>query len=172
MKQRKKRPVPPPPPVVVADDLIEKMQDEDELDMPQMQTPMYDMDDPVYQERHALAQEQQLRSAQEGFVLLKNTGVLPLPEGAKLNVFGRHAGLFFTEEVCKQYGVEMNMELFAFYAGYKTRDPGTPVPDGMRKPENMFARTVPPPACSEASAIWTTSPLSAMTYTMRMALFG
>ncbi len=124
MKQRKKRPVPPPPPVVVDDDLIEKMQDEDEPDMPQMQTPMYDMDDPVYQERHALAQEQQLRSAQEGFVLLKNTGVLPLPEGAKLNVFGRRAGLFFTEEVCKQYGVEMNMELFAFYAGYKTRDPG------------------------------------------------
>lgn len=124
MKQRKKRPVPPPPPAVVDDDMIKKMQDEDEPDMPQMQTPMYDMDDPVYQERHALAQELQLQSAKEGYVLLKNSGILPLSAGTKLNVFGRHAGLFFTEELCKKYGVEMNTALLEFYAKYKTRDAG------------------------------------------------
>lgn len=124
MKQRKKRPVPPPPPAVVDDDMIKKMQDEDESEMPQMQSPMYDSQDPVYQERHALAQQLQLQSAQEGFVLLKNSDVLPLAGPVKLNVFGRHAGLFFQQEVCAQYGVQLNTELLDFYAHYRTRDPG------------------------------------------------
>ena len=124
MKKRKKRPAPPPPPAVVDDDMIKKMQDEDEPDMPQMQTPMFDSDDPVYQERHALAQKLQLQSALEGFVLLKNTGVLPLSEGVKLNVFGRHGGLFFTEKICETYGAALNRELFDFYANYKNTDAG------------------------------------------------
>lgn len=124
MKERKKRPVPPPPPAVVDDDMIKKMQDEDEPDLPQMQTPMFDSEDPVYQERHTLAQALQLQSAVEGYVLLKNTGILPAKELTRLNVFGRHAGLFFTEELCNAYGVTLNRELFDFYARYKTRDAG------------------------------------------------
>lgn len=122
MKQRKKKPTPPPSPVVMDQEKIEKLQEEE--DMPQMETPMYDWDDPVYLERHNLAQRLQLQSAQEGFVLLKNRGILPLEHGAKLNVFGRHGKLFFTEETCKKYGVELNRELLDFYAAYKTRDPG------------------------------------------------
>lgn len=104
--------------------MIKKMQDEDEPDMPQMQSPMFDSADPVYIQRHALAQKLQLQSAVEGFVLLKNTGLLPLSGTVKLNVFGRHGGLFFTEEICGKYGVELNKELFDYYAAYKTRDPG------------------------------------------------
>lgn len=124
MKKRKKRPVPPPPPAVMDEEMIKRMQDEDEPDMPQMQTPMYDMDDSEYQKRHVLAGVLQHQSALEGFVLLKNNGILPFPENIKLNVFGRHAGLFFSEDVCNKYGVKLNKELFDFYADYKTQDPG------------------------------------------------
>lgn len=124
MKQRKKRPVPPPPPAVVDDDMIQKMQDEDEPNMPQMQTPMHELDTPAYRTCHALAQSLQQQTAQEGYVLLKNSGRLPLAAGTKLNVFGRHGGLFFTEAVCERYGVALNTELLDFYAKYKTKDAG------------------------------------------------
>lgn len=97
--------------MVMDDDTIKKMQDEDEMpSMPDMSN-MYTPDDPVYRERHALAQELQLQSALEGFVLLKNTGVLPLTGNIKLNVFGRHAGLYFNKELCEKYGVSLNTEL-------------------------------------------------------------
>lgn len=125
MKTRKKRPVPPPPPAVVDDDKIKKMQEDEEQERPQMPTPMYDMDTPEYKERHALAQKLQLQSAQEGFVLLKNTGILPLEkEKVKINVFGRHGGLCFNQEIAGKYGVELNDELLEFYAKYRTKDPG------------------------------------------------
>lgn len=59
--------------------MIQKMQDEDEPAMPQMATPMYDLDTPEYRARHALAQSLQRQSAREGYVLLKNSSILPLP---------------------------------------------------------------------------------------------
>ena len=124
MKQRKTRPVPPPPPAVVDEDMIQKMQDEDEPAMPQMATPMYDLDTPEYRARHALAQSLQRQSAREGYVLLKNSSILPLPAGTRLNVFGRHGGLFFSPALCQQHGVTLNTELLEFYANYRTRDPG------------------------------------------------
>ena len=127
MKQRKKKPVPPPPPMVVDEDKMEKMKEEaeKEQEMPEMRTPMFDSEDPEYLRRHDLAQKLQLQSAREGFVLLKNTGILPL-EGDKvrINVFGRKASVAFSQEVASKFGVELNQELLNYYAGYKTKDPG------------------------------------------------
>ena len=127
MKQKKKRPIPPPPPAVMDDDQMEKRKkakEEDEPpDMPDRSN-MYELDDPVYQARHALAQDLQKESALEGYVLLKNTGILPLSGKVKLNVFGRHAKLFFTPALCERYGVSLNKELFDFYRKYKTTDAG------------------------------------------------
>lgn len=120
MKQRKKRPSPPPSPVVME----QPEKKEEQTPPPQMETPMFDWDDPVYLERHQRAQELQLQSAREGFVLLKNSGILPLTGTVKLNVFGRHGAQFFTEEICRKYGVSLNRELLDFYRNYQTRDPG------------------------------------------------
>ena len=125
MKEKKKRPVPPPPPMVVDDDKIKKPGEDDaEPEMPPMQSPMVPLEDPIYLARHKTAQELQLRSAQEGYVLLKNSGILPLPTGTKLNVFGRSANLFFDPALCARCGLTVNTELYDFYAAYKTRDPG------------------------------------------------
>ncbi len=124
MKQRKKRPVPPPPPAVIDDDQIKKMQEETEDDGPPSMSSMYDSTDPVYLSRHHLAQELQFRSALEGYVLLKNNNMLPLAQGTKINVFGRHSKLFFGEETMEAQGLSLNRELFDFYNKYRTRDPG------------------------------------------------
>lgn len=123
MKQRKKRPVPPPPPVVVQDpDEMKKKQDE-EPEMPPMRSSFVDLEDPVYLERHAEAQTLQYQTAAEGFVLLKNSGVLPLT-AKKANVFGRYAKDFISPELWMARGIAINRELWEFYAGYRTRDPG------------------------------------------------
>lgn len=123
MKQRKKRPVPPPPPVVVDDDMIKKMQDQEEMSPPGMASPMVDSDDPVYLERHTLAQKLQMQTAREGYVLLKNRNVLPLCE-RKLNVFGRHATSFLCKETAGKFGVELNEKLLNYYANFQNRDAG------------------------------------------------
>ncbi len=123
MKQRKKRPVPPPPPMVVDENHIQKLQEE-EGPPPMVSSARLDSDDPEYLRRRALAQDLQLRVSEEGYVLLKNSGVLPLAAGTKLNVFGRHAGDFFQPDLCRAYGVTLNEELLAYYAAYKTRDAG------------------------------------------------
>lgn len=128
MKQRKKRPVPPPPPAVMDDDQMEqrKKAAEEEDEPPAMpdRSNMYELDDPAYGERHALARSLQKESALEGYVLLKNMGILPLNGQVKLNVFGRYGKLFFTPELCEKYGVELNRPLYEFYRKYKTKDAG------------------------------------------------
>ena len=120
MKQRKKRPVAPPPPVVMEGKSPEQKKEE----APVMQPTMYDSKDPVYLERHQLAQKLQLQSALEGYVLLKNRDVLPLHGPVRLNVFGRHGGAFFDAELCRNYGVALNTELMKYYSSYKNPDPG------------------------------------------------
>lgn len=100
------------------------MEGEDEPPAMPDRSNMYEPDDPVYRERHALARKLQMQSALEGYVLLKNTGILPLSGKVKLNVFGRHAKLFFTPALCEKYGVSLNTELFDFYRKYKTKDAG------------------------------------------------
>lgn len=121
MKQRKKRPVPPPPPIV-ADD-TKKKEDQEEMPPMELMSPMVDSDDIEYRKRHRLAQELQLRTAEEGYVLLKNSGILPL-NGApvRINVFGRHAGLFFDAEKSRKFGIEVNEKLLAAYTTYKIKD--------------------------------------------------
>ena len=120
MKQRKKRPVPPPPPVVMEGQSPEQKKEE----VPVMQPTMYDSKDPVYLERHKLAQALQLQSALEGYVLLKNRDVLPLNGPVRLNVFGRHGGAFFDAELCRKYDVALNTELMEYYSSYDNPDPG------------------------------------------------
>lgn len=121
MKQRKKRPTPPPPPMAESD--FEKKDTELEDAPPVFPSSFIDSDDPEYQKRHALAQALQLRTAQEGYVLLKNTGILPFPESElKLNVFGRHADLFFDPELCLSMGIKVNKPLYDAYTGYRCRD--------------------------------------------------
>lgn len=78
--------------------------------------------------------------ADEGFVLLKNDGLLPLGEGAKVNTFGWSAtnpvyggtgsgslsGLYPTVtllEGIKQAGIEYNEELTKFYTGWREKRP-------------------------------------------------
>ena len=78
--------------------------------------------------------------ADEGFVLLKNDGLLPLQSGAKVNTFGWSAtnpvyggtgsgslsGLYPTVtllEGIKQAGIEYNEELTAFYTSWKDKRP-------------------------------------------------
>ena len=120
MKQRKKRPLPPPGPM----DAPPPMSAEDEMmEMPPMPSPLVDSSDPVYLERHALAQALQEQSALEGFVLLKNNGCLPL-KNRRINVFGRHADLFFDPDRCQEHGVEVNRELYQVYHAFRTRDAG------------------------------------------------
>ena len=124
MKQRKKRPPPPPSPVVMdPEEMKKKMESDDPPEMPPMQSAFVDLNTPLYLERHGAAQALQQQTAEEGFVLLKNTGVLPLT-GKKLNIFGRYAKLVFDPELCRARGVEINRELWDFYAGYNTRDAG------------------------------------------------
>ena len=125
MKQRKKRPVPPPPPAVIDDDVIQKMQDEEKPDIPQMASPMVDSLDPEYLRRHDLAQTLQRQVSEEGYVLLKNSGILPLSgENIRLNIFGRHATTFFEPDLCNRYGVTLNTNLLNFYSQYQTKDVG------------------------------------------------
>ena len=121
MKPRKKRPVPPPPPMAAED--FEKPLAGVEPEPPSMTSSMVDLDDPIYLERHRLAGQLQRKSAEEGFVLLKNHGALPFA-GKKLNVFGRHACVFFDPELYRARGIEINTELFAVYRDFKTRDAG------------------------------------------------
>ncbi len=125
MKQRKKRPVPPPPPMVMDEDNLPK-HGGDEEDAPPMMEPMssmYDCNEPEYLRRHALAQELQLQVSEDGFVLLKNTGALPMQQqGLKLNVFGRHAKDFLDVSVCEKYGVVLNQPLLNYYNSYRTKD--------------------------------------------------
>lgn len=123
MKQRKKRPVPPPPPAVMDEETIQNMQEEDQGQMPD-QSQMHELDDPVYRQRHALAQQLQLQSAAEGYVLLKNSGILPLAPGTGVNVFGRHGKQFFTAELCEKYGLRLNEPLLSYYDHFRTRDAG------------------------------------------------
>ena len=124
MKQRKKRPAPPPSPVVVdPEEMKKKMESDDPPEMPPMQSAFVDLDTPVYLECHEAAQALQQQTAEEGFVLLKNTGVLPLT-GRKLNIFGRYAKLVFDPALYLEHGIEINRALWDYYAAYKTRDAG------------------------------------------------
>ena len=126
MKQRKKRPVPPPPPVVVDDDKKPKHGDEAE-EMPpfEMMSPLVDSSDPTYLAAHEKAQTLQKRALEEGYVLLKNRGALPLKGGkCRLNVFGRYSRDYFDAAVCEKYGLEINAPLQEYYLGYKTKDAG------------------------------------------------
>ena len=78
--------------------------------------------------------------ADEGFVLLKNDGLLPLGSGAKVNTFGWSAtnpvyggtgsgslsGLYPTVtllEGIRQAGIEYNEELTSFYTGWRAERP-------------------------------------------------
>lgn len=122
MKQRKKRPSAPPPPMAVDGDAVKKPAEE-ELLPPGAMSPMFDSDDPVYLDRHRLAQKLQLQTAQEGYVLLKNQNVLPMT-GKKLNVFGRHASTFFTTETAAKFGIELNAELLEYYRSFQNKDAG------------------------------------------------
>ena len=125
MKLRKKRPVPPPPPMPGGDDLHDMPpMDEQEPQMPMMMLPMYDMDDPVYQKRHGVAQQLALQVGVESMVLLKNDAALPLRRGTRVNVFGRHARDFFSPKLCAQYGLELNQELFSYFTEAQNRDAG------------------------------------------------
>lgn len=127
MKPRKLRPTPPPPPMQVDEDgnhQHHEMPPMEEDDMPamMMSSSMIDLDTPRYLGAHALAQQLQLEVSEEGFVLLKNNGVLPLSGPVKLNVFGSQAKNVFSPDTCAKYGVELNDELYTYYKKYKNRD--------------------------------------------------
>ena len=124
MKQRKKRPVPPPPPMPASQDHDQEKNPEEQAAPPGVNPPFIDSDDPEYQARHRLAQGLALQALEEGFVLLKNTGLLPLTPGTRLNVFGRHAGDVLDTEVWSRNGLEVNRELLQVYAAYSTKDAG------------------------------------------------
>lgn len=149
MKQRKKRPVPPPPPVVMEGQSPEQKKEE----VPVMQPTMYDSKDPVYLERHKLAQALQLQSALEGYVLLKNRDVLPLNGPVRLNVFGRHGGAFFDAELCRKYDVALNTELMEYYSSYDNPDPGYTGAGYDEETEPIFPRIARQLGCSAAWAI-------------------
>ncbi len=96
---------------------------EEDAPPPEFMSSMVDSTEPEYLRRHELAQTLQRKVSEEGYVLLKNTGCLPLGgESVRISVFGRHAGLFFQPETAGKYGVELNQELLDFYASYKTKD--------------------------------------------------
>lgn len=121
MKPKKKRPLLPPSPMAAFAEIDDLEANEPAPMVDGMFSTMIEMDDPIYRERHAMAQELQLHTAEEGFILLKNEGALPLSQ-RRINLFGRKANIYFDPSVCARYNLAINEELFDYFQTYKTQD--------------------------------------------------